>query len=96
MIATAYVQIVPHRNSSGVPTSLRIVKLTQGPPREPEPGALLAKLSIDIDKEVFIIPTLHVELDGDPLTLSMGLVPYPVAEDAGEVAEDAGEGEVEA
>lgn len=85
MKATAYIQIVPQRRRDAV-TSLRIVKLTQSMPRDPEPGALVSRLEVEIDPAVFAVPTLHVEIDGNPSSVAPLVVPVSVPEEGEEPA----------
>lgn len=80
MKATAYIQIVPQRQGDKV-TALRIVKLTQSMPRDPEPGALVSRIEVEVDPAVFAVPTMRVEVGGDPSAVSPMVVPVPVPDD---------------
>lgn len=90
MKATGYLQLeplFPRGDPSKPANDVRIVKLTQNVPRDPTPGALVVKVEILVDPDVFLIPTLETVLEGEPSQIAQAVVPFPVSREGGEEVE---------
>lgn len=70
MKTTCYLQVMPEFSRGGHLRSASAVRITQGKPHQPIGGALLVKLTLDIDDKAFmplqpvvevVIPAHHTE-----------------------------------
>lgn len=87
MKAEGYVQIVPKRNPRGGVTRLHLEGITKGYPHKPVPGAIVAKLAVDVDPAIFEIPEIQLSLEADESHVVPMLTAVP-AEQEDEEEED--------
>jgi hypothetical protein len=69
MKATGFLQVVADRRPDGRARSLSLARVTQRAPRDPLPGALVVKVSLDIPDELAHVQTVEAAAKAGMLTL---------------------------
>jgi hypothetical protein len=69
MKAHGYLQIVADRRSDGRARSLAIKRVTARSPRDPLPGALIVRVSIDVPDELTHVQSVEAAAKAGMLTL---------------------------
>lgn len=78
MKVSAYLQVVPRRNSNGDVKDVSVNKVTQTYPRSPQPGALVLEFILDIEESVFDVPAIEVNIEADHRQYVEGaVIPMP-------------------
>jgi hypothetical protein len=67
--ASGFIQIVPKRNTQGRATALHIARVTSRSPRDPLPGAIVVRVSIDVPEELANVQTVEAASKAGMLTL---------------------------